>query len=95
MGCFLGDLKDFGINTNQWTTAAPSTKGNETTRRNKGWNVSWRNGSLQRKSELEYGMQFFVLFVLFVSHVWPMGPNVLLIGYQSHLLQRCHPVCGH
>ena len=36
----------------------------------------------------------FCLFVcLFVSHVWPMGLNVL--GYQSHLLQRCHPACGH
>ena len=41
------------------------------------------------------------LFCLFVSHLWRMGLNVL--GYQSHLLQRCHhhPVivtvnaCGH
>ena len=23
----------------------------------------------------------------------PMGLNAL--GYQSHLLQRCHPTCGH
>ena len=28
-----------------------------------------------------------------VSHSRPMGVNVL--GYQSQLLQRCHPVCGH
>ena len=30
--------------------------------------------------------------VVGVSHPWSMGLNVL--GYQSHLLQRCHPVCG-
>ena len=37
-----------------------------------------------------------VCFDLFVSHLRPMGLNVL--GYQSHLLQRCHPAgpaCGH
>ena len=33
-----------------------------------------------------------VLF-LFVSHLWPMGLNVL--DYHSHLLQRFHPTCGH
>ena len=33
------------------------------------------------------------LFLLFVSHLRPMGPNVL--GYQSHLLQRCPPPCGN
>ena len=27
------------------------------------------------------------------SHLRPMGLNVL--GYQSFLLQRCHPACGH
>ena len=39
---------------------------------------------------------FSVCIVLFfVSHLRPMGLNVL--GYQSHLLRRCHhhPVCGH
>ena len=30
---------------------------------------------------------------LFVSHLRPMGLNVL--GYQSHVLQRCHPIYGH
>ena len=29
----------------------------------------------------------------FVSHLSPMGLNVL--GYQSHLLQRCNSACGH
>ena len=32
-------------------------------------------------------------FCLFVSHLRPMGPNVL--GYQSHLLQCCQSACGH
>ena len=31
--------------------------------------------------------------VVVVSHLRPMGLNVL--GYQFHLLQHCHPVCGH
>ena len=30
---------------------------------------------------------------LFVFELRPMGLDVL--GYQSHLLQRCHPACGH
>ena len=37
-----------------------------------------------------------VLFI-FVSHLRPMG--LIMLGYQSHLLQRCHSVtvdaCGH
>ena len=33
-----------------------------------------------------------VCFCLFVSHLQPIGLNVL--GYQSHLLQRCYPACG-
>ena len=28
MGCFLDDLGAFGINADQWTTAAPRTRGN-------------------------------------------------------------------
>ena len=35
----------------------------------------------------------YMELVLFVSHLRPMGLNVL--GYQSHLLQRCHPACGY
>ena len=35
----------------------PRTTGNGTRRRNKERNVSWRNGSLQRKSGLGYGMK--------------------------------------
>ena len=32
-------------------------RGNVAERRNKGRNISWRNGSLQRKPRLNYGMQ--------------------------------------
>ena len=38
-------------------------------------------------------LSFLYYVVLFVSPSRPMGLNVL--GYQSHLLQRCHPACGH
>ena len=56
MGCFQDDLRAFGINADQRTTAAQD-EGGSARRRNKGRNVSWRNGSLQRKSEMDYGMQ--------------------------------------
>ena len=36
---------------------------------------------------------FLFLFVSFESPLQPMGLNML--GYQSHLLQRYHPACGH
>ena len=39
MGCFLDDLKAYGINADQWTTAV-GTRGNGARRRNKGRNVS-------------------------------------------------------
>ena len=56
MGCFLDDLRAFGTNTDQWTTAAQE----EGERRKKGRNISWRNGSLlQRKPRLDYGMQSY------------------------------------
>ena len=35
----------------------PRTRGNGAERQNKGRNISWRNGSLQRKPRLDYGMQ--------------------------------------
>ena len=41
MGCFLDDLRAFG-------RLQPKTRGNGAERRNKGRNISWRNGSLQR-----------------------------------------------
>ena len=37
----------------------PRTRGNGAERRNEGRNISWRNGSLQRKPRLDYGMQWY------------------------------------
>ena len=37
----------------------PRTRGNVAERQNKGRNISWRNGSLQRKPRLDYGMQWY------------------------------------
>ena len=45
MGCFLDDLKAFGINADQWTTAARD-EGEWGRMRDKRWNISWRHGSL-------------------------------------------------
>ena len=52
MDCFLKDPRAFGINADKWTTAAQD----EGKWRSKGWNVRWRNESLQRKPGLDYGM---------------------------------------
>ncbi|CAM9574765.1 unnamed protein product [Ascophyllum nodosum] len=38
----------------------PRTRGNGAERQNKGRNISWRNGSLQRKPRLDYGMQWYI-----------------------------------
>ena len=48
MGCFLGDLRAFGINADQWTTAAQD-EGEWCRTAEQGAENSWRNGSLQRK----------------------------------------------
>ena len=58
VGCFLGDLRAFGINADQWTTAAQD-EGNGAERQNKGRTISLRNGSLQRKPGMDYGMQWY------------------------------------
>ena len=58
MGCLLDDLRAFGINTDQRTTAA-QTKGNGAERQSKERNISWQNGSLQKKARLDYGMQWY------------------------------------
>ena len=52
MGCFLDDLRAFGINADQWTTAAQDEGEWCETAEQKGRNISWRNGSLQRKPRL-------------------------------------------
>ena len=58
MGCFLDDLRVFGINTDQWTTAAQD-EGESRRMAKKGRNISWRNVSLQRKPKVDYGMQSY------------------------------------
>ena len=58
VGHFLDDLKTFGINTDQWTTATQD-EGGWHRRQNEGRNISWRNGSLQGKPGLDYGMQSY------------------------------------
>ena len=52
MGCYLDNLRAFGINADQWTTCSPG-------RCNKGRNISWRNRSPQRKPGLNYDMQSY------------------------------------
>ena len=58
MECFLAYLRAFGINADQWTTAAQD-EGNGTRPRNKGRHVSRQNMLLQRNSGLDYGMQWY------------------------------------
>ena len=36
-----------------------------------------------------------VIYILFVSRLRPMIKDLNVLGYQSHLLQCCHPTCGH
>ena len=59
MRCFLDDLRAFAINADQWTTTAQDEGVCGAERQNKGRNISWRNGSLQRKPRLDYGMQSY------------------------------------
>ena len=59
MGCFLDDLRAFGINADSWTTAAQGEEEWRRTAEQGAEYFSWRNGSLQRKPRLDYGMQWF------------------------------------
>ena len=60
MGCFLDDLRAFGINADQWTTAAQD-EGEWRRTADQRAKTSWRNGSLQRKPGLDYGMPSYAL----------------------------------
>ena len=55
MGCLLDDLRPFGIDANQWMTAAQDE--GEWRKTMEQGNVSWRNESLHRKPGMDYGMQ--------------------------------------
>ena len=57
MGCFLDDYRAFAINANQRTSAAQDEGEWRKMAEQKGWNVLWRNGLLQRKPGLDDGMQ--------------------------------------
>ena len=35
-----------------------------------------------------------VIYILFVSRIRPMIKGLNVLGYQSHVPQRCHPTCG-
>ena len=41
MGCLLDDFRTFGINADQWTTAAPRARRDVAKRWDKGRDVSW------------------------------------------------------
>ena len=56
---FPGRPSEFSASTPTSGRLQPSTRGNGAGRRNKGRNVSWRNGSLQSKPGLDYGMQYY------------------------------------
>ena len=68
--CVWGGGGGWGVS---WTTSAlsastptsrrlqPRTRGNGAERRDKGWDSLWLNGSLQRKSGLDYGMQSYAI----------------------------------
>ena len=58
MGCFLDDLRAFA-STSTSGRLQPRTRGDGAEWQNKGRNISWRNGLLQRKSRLDYGMQSY------------------------------------
>ena len=44
-------------------------------------------------SKMRVYVKFSPMFFVFISDLRPMDLNVL--GYQSNLLKRCHPACGH
>ena len=54
MGCFLDDPR---VSASRPTSGRlqPRTRGNGAERQNKGRNISWQNGSLQKKPRLDYG----------------------------------------
>ena len=67
-GCVGGQEKEW---MGSWTTSElsastptsrrlqPRTRGNGAKRQNKGRNISWQNGSLQKKPRLDYGMHWY------------------------------------
>ena len=56
-GVFPGRRQSFPYQRRPVDDCSPG-RGNDTRRRNKGRNVSWRNGSLQRKPALDYTIYY-------------------------------------
>ena len=67
MGCFLDDLRAFGINADQWTTAAQD-EGEQRRTAEEAAGYFKANGSLQRKPGLDHGMQSY-------ARTWREGPK--------------------
>ena len=60
MGCFLDDLRAFGINADQWTTAAQDEgEWRRTVEQGAEHFMAKLYGSLQGKPRLDYGMQWY------------------------------------
>ena len=57
VGVSQDDLRAFGINADQWTSAAHHE--GEWRTESKGWSISTRNESSQRKPRLGYDMQWY------------------------------------
>ena len=55
-GVSSGTTSELSSSTSTSGRLEHMTRGNEAGRWNKGRNVSWRNGSLQRKPGMDYGM---------------------------------------
>ena len=51
-------ISELSVSTPTSRRLQPRTRGDGAERQNKGRNISWRNGSLQRKPRLDYGMQW-------------------------------------
>ena len=56
MGCLVDYISELSVSTPISGRLPPRTRGNGLRRRNKVRNVPWRNGSMQKKSGLDYGM---------------------------------------
>ena len=58
-GCFLDDLRAFGINSDQWTTAAQDEGERRRTAKQGAEHFMVKWIALQRKPRLNYGMQSY------------------------------------
>ena len=65
IGCFLNDLRAFGINADQWTTTAEDKGEWRRTAEQEAeyfmvkWIVGRKHTHAQRKPRLDYGMQWY------------------------------------